>query len=296
MLELTDFKAGFVSIVGKPNVGKSTLMNRLVGEKLSIISPKPQTTRQSVKGILNTDKMQAVFMDTPGYVEARYELHNKMQEYIRNSLTDGDIIIFITDAHKYPTDYDKSVLAMLAKIKVPKYAILNKEDLAPAEKSGEDLESLKEYGFDYITSISALHDTGFEDLLDELYTYLPYSPPFYSKEDLSDLPMKFFAAEIIREQIFLNYKEEIPYACAVVVEKYTDKESNAVIQANIWLERASQKGILLGHKGERIKKIRLAAEKELHRMIQKRVKIELWVKIKANWRKKKNALKEFGYK
>ncbi len=290
------YRAGFVSIIGKPNVGKSTLMNKLLGEKLSITSPKPQTTRQQIKGIISDDNRQIILMDTPGFVEARYELHNKMLEYINNSLNDSDIIIFITDAKKFPTDYDKQICENLKRIKVPKIAILNKVDLADEITVDKKLELLQEYDFEKIIPMSILKASDLNPFLDELTKLLPFNPPFYSTDEISDLPMRFFAQEIIREQIFLNFDDEIPYASTVVVEQYHDFPNKLVIAANIWLEKKSQKPIVIGKEGRKIKALRVAAEKEIHKIVEKRVKIDLWIKIKPNWRKKQNALKEFGYR
>ena len=290
------YRAGFVSIVGKPNVGKSTLMNKLLGEKLSITSPKPQTTRQQVKGIISDDNRQIILMDTPGFVEARYELHNKMLEYINNSLNDSDIIIFMTDAKKFPTDYDKQICENLKRLKVPKIAMLNKIDLTDEVTVNKKIELLREYDFEKIIPISVIKASNLNPFLDELTKLLPFNPPFYSTDEISDLPMRFFAQEIIREQIFLNFDDEIPYASTVVVEQYHDFPNKLVIAANIWLEKKSQKPIVIGKGGTKIKAIRISAEKEIHKIVEKRVKIDLWIKIKPNWRKKQNALKEFGYR
>jgi len=290
------YRAGFVSIVGKPNVGKSTLMNKLLGEKLSITSPKPQTTRQQIKGIISDDNRQIILMDTPWFVEARYELHNKMLEYINNSLKDSDIIIFMTDAKKFPTDYDKQICENLKRLKVPKIAILNKVDLTDEITVDKKLELLQEYDFEKIIPIYILKVSDLNPFLDELTKLLPFNPPFYSTDEISDLPMRFFAQEIIREQIFLNFDDEIPYASTVVVEQYHDFPNKLVIAANIWLEKKSQKPIVIGKEGRKIKALRVAAEKEIHKIVEKRVKIDLWIKIKPNWRKKQNALKEFGYR
>jgi GTPase len=289
------FKAGFVSIVGKPNVGKSTLVNNFLGEKLSIISSKPQTTRQQVKGIYSDEEKQIVFMDTPGYVKPRYELHEKMLEYLRNSMKDSDLILFMTDAHKYPTDYDNEMCEILAKLRTPKIAILNKIDLVKENIWQQKKQQLAALDFEEVLTISLKDGYECESLLQKITGFLPYNPPFYSPDEISDLPMRFFVQEIIREQIFHNFRDELPYASTVVVEQYKDYDNKAEIAANIWLERKSQKPILLGKNGENIKKLRLAAEKEIHTLINKRVKLDLWVKIKPNWRKKKNALKEFGY-
>ena len=291
-----NYRAGFVSIVGKPNVGKSTLMNKLLGEKLSITSPKPQTTRQQIKGILSDDNRQIILMDTPGFVEARYELHNKMLEYINNSLKDSDIIIFMTDAKKFPTDYDKQICENLKRLNVPKIAMLNKIDLTDKITVEKKLKLLEEFDFERIIPISVLKSSDLNPFLDELTNLLPINPPFYSTDEISDLPMRFFAQEIIREQIFLNFDDEIPYASTVVVEQYHDFPNKVVIAANIWLEKKSQKPIVIGKDGRKIKMLRITAEKEIHKIVEKRVKLDLWIKIKPNWRKKQNALKEFGYR
>ena len=290
------YRAGFVSILGKPNVGKSTLMNKLLGEKISIISPKPQTTRQQVKGILSDDNRQIILMDTPGFVEARYELHNRMLDYIKNSLKDSDIVIFITDAKKFPTDYDKQILQNLKKLQVPKIAMLNKIDLSDEITINKKIELLEEHDFEKIIPISILKTSDFTSFLDDLTKLLPFNPPYYSTDEVSDLSMRFFAQEIIREQIFLNFDDEIPYASTVVVEQFHDFPNKVIIAANIWLEKKSQKPIVIGKDGKKIKAIRIAAEKEIHKILEKRVKVDLWIKIKPNWRKKQNALKEFGYR
>ncbi len=292
----SSYRAGFVSIVGKPNVGKSTLMNKLLGEKISIISPKPQTTRQQIKGILSDDDRQIILMDTPGFVEARYELHNRMLDYIKNSLKDSDIVIFITDAKKFPTDYDKQILQNLKKLQVPKIAMLNKIDLSDEITINKKIELLEEHDFEKIIPISILKTSDFTTFLDDLTKLLPFNPPYYSTDEVSDLSMRFFVQEIIREQIFLNFDDEIPYASTVVVEQFHDFPNRVIIAANIWLEKKSQKPIVIGKDGKKIKAIRIAAEKEIHKILEKRVKVDLWIKIKPNWRKKQNALKEFGYR
>ncbi len=289
------FKSGFVTIVGKPNVGKSTLMNRLIGEKLSIVSPKPQTTRHQIKGILNGQDCQIIFLDTPGILEPRYELQKKMMDYISISLKDADLVLFITDANHFPTDYDLKMLKLLKNIKIPQIALLNKIDLVPPETVNNLVTDLKKENFDEEIAISLLNEQDISSLLALIIRFLPFNPPYYGPEELSDLPMRFFAQEIIREQIFLNFRDEIPYSSTVMVEKYIDLPNKVEIAANIWLERRSQKIILIGKNGEKIKALRLAAEKEIYKITGKRTKLELWIKIKSDWRKKKNALKEFGY-
>ncbi|MCF7793349.1 MAG: GTPase Era [Candidatus Cloacimonetes bacterium] len=291
-----NFKAGFVAIVGKPNVGKSTLMNLVMGEKISIISPKPQTTRHQIKGIFTDDERQIVFLDTPGFLKARYELHNRMLEYLQNAIRDADVILFITDAHHFPTDYDEQLLAFISKFKKSKIALLNKIDLVDETTKDHKIDELEEYKFDKIIACCLTDKPDIDSLLGEITNYLPYSPPFYSADEISDLPMRFFVQEIIREQIFLNFRDELPYATSVSVEEYKDLPNKVEIKANLWLERKSQKPIIIGKNGEMIKRIRMASEKEIYNILKKRVKLTLWVKIKPNWRKKKNALKEFGYR
>lgn len=290
-----DFKCGFAVIIGKPNVGKSTLMNRLVGEKLSIVSPRPQTTRHTIKAIYSDNEAQLIFHDTPGFLEPRYELHQQMNTKIINSLNDADVILYMTD-NNYPTDYDKKVTSLILKrVKIPKIAFINKRDLFTEDQLLSACQQLKETGFDEVEALSATQDDDLSPLLQLLKKYLPYSPPFYDPENLSDLPVRFFAQEIIREQIFLQFRDEIPYSSTVTVESYKDMPNVVEIRANVWLERKSQKIIFIGENGSKIKSVRLAAEKEIYKFVGKRVKIELWVKLKANWRKKRNALKEFGY-
>lgn len=271
-------------------------MNKLLGEKLSIISPKPQTTRQQIKGILTDDEKQIIFLDTPGYLKPRYLLQEKMLEYIQNSLQDSDLIIFITDVRNYPTDYDAQICNILKKLRIPKIAMLNKIDLAEKQVIQKKKTLVEKDDFEKVISISALHLNNCTEILELITNYLPYNPPFYEKGSLSDLPMRFFAQEIIREQIFLHFKEEIPYSSTVVVEYYHDYPNKVEIAANIWLEKKSQKPIVLGKNGEKIKMIRINSEREIYKVVGKKVKLDLWIKIKPNWRKKRNALKEFGYR
>lgn len=295
MEEFSKFKAGYVSIVGKPNVGKSTLMNRLLGEKLSIVSHKPQTTRVSIKGILNEEEMQIIFLDTPGFVEPRYELHNRMLSYIKASLRDSDLILFITDVTDFPTEYDQTVISLIREIRKPALALLNKTDLAKQDVIDQKKEILQA-SFDKVLPISALTMPDTSAFIKEVKTFMPYNPPFYSTEDMSDLPLKFFAQEIIREKIFLNYEQEIPYSSAVVVDKYNEREDFDFIQATIYLERDTQKPILLGKNGSKIKKMREEAERDISLLTGKGAKLNLWIKIKPGWRKSNSLLNQLGYK
>lgn len=307
-MNIENFKAGYVSIIGKPNVGKSTIMNMILGEKLSIISPKPQTTRVNIKGFYNTEKAQVIFLDTPGFLEPRYELQEKMLSYITDSVKNSDLTVFVCDASDFCTDYDEKVLQLINKNKKPIIAIINKIDLI----SEKDLEEKKQILTETLKNsllpkdifcISALGiknsstlSESVNELLYNIIQRLPYSPPLYSQEDLSDLPLRFFAQEIIREKIFLHYEQEIPYASTVVVEKWSEEENRDVIQANIWIERESQKPIIIGKKGIMIGKVRAEAERDIALLTGRQAVLNLWVKVKYDWRKKNGALNEFGYK
>ncbi len=290
------FRSGFVAIVGRPNVGKSTLINKILGEKISIISPKPQTTRHQIKGIFSDETRQIIFLDTPGFLKPRYELQERMHEYIRSALTDADLILFLTDVRNYPTDFDQDFYQLLNNIKTPKILVFNKIDLVNEKTTTEKIDQARPLDFDKILQISALKQQDFSEFLDLIEKYLPFGGPFYDPDEISDLPLRFFVQEIIREQIFLAYREEIPYAATVTVESFKELPNKIEIAANIWLERKSQKPILIGSKGQNIKDLRLKSEKEIYKILGKRARLDLWVKIKPGWRKKKNALKEFGYR
>ena len=295
MIDIDKYKCGFVAIIGKPNVGKSTLMNHLIGTKLSIISSKPQTTRQSLKGFYSDENKQIIFVDTPGFLKPRYELHNRMLDIIKSSLKDSDLIVFITDANHFPTDYDKELLAELKSLRTPKIALLNKIDLVTAEVMEEKLGILRTI-FDRAEGISALKGEKTSELLDIFAEMLPYSPPLYDPENLSDLPVRFFAQEIIREKIFLNYGDEIPYSTAALIESFEETDEKVNISATVWIERSSQKPIVIGKGGASIKKVRLDAQRELRDFVGKPVTIELFVKIKKNWRKNNSSLNELGFR
>ncbi len=295
MLIPENYRSGFATIIGKPNVGKSTLLNRLIGEKLSIVSPKPQTTRHRVKGIYTDKERQIVFIDTPGYLKPRYELQKQMMKSIEEGINDSDLLIFITD-HKFPTDYDKQLCEIIKKEKrVNKFAILNKIDLMSDDIKDNIVSQLTDIGFSEIACISAVKDENMSVLIESISRYLPQSRPYYPLDDLSDMPVRFFAQEIIREQIFLSFRDEVPYSSTVTVEKFIELDNKIEILANVWFERRTQKIIFIGEKGKKIRSITEQSERELYKFLKKRVKLELWVKIKQDWRKKKNALKEFGY-
>jgi len=286
-------KAGFVSIVGKPNVGKSTLMNKLVGENLSIITNKAQTTRHRIMGILSGDDFQIVYSDTPGLLEPKYELHKKMMSYVQVSLEDADMVLLVVELGE---KFDEALFERLARIKAPIFLVINKIDLS----KGSQLEDKITYWKTHldpkaIIPVSALKGDGIDTLLTTISQNLPEHPAFYPKDELTDKNERFFASEIIREKIFLNYEQEIPYSSEVSVESFKDEESIIRIRAIIYVERDSQKGIIIGKGGASLKKVGTEARKDLESFFDKKVFLETHVKVADNWRKQKQRLKQFGY-
>lgn len=293
-MDRPDFRSGFVAIIGKPNTGKSTLMNRILGEKLSITSPKPQTTRYAIKGILNREDTQIIFIDTPGYLKPRYELQERMQRIWSDAFRDVDLVLFMSDVQRFPTQFDTEVLDHLKNVRTPQIAVFNKLDLLPGVD--RDLFTKQLPGsFAASVFISAATGEGVPELLETLLRYIPYHEPYYQEDQLSDLPLRFFAQEVIREGIFHLFAQEIPYATAVLIEKYSEEPGKVVIDAVIWLERQSQKPIIIGKRGENLARIREHAETQLTSFLQTEVQVHLWVKIKPGWRKKSTALKELGF-
>lgn len=290
-----DHKAGFVSIIGRPNVGKSTLMNQLVGEKVSIINSKAQTTRHRIFGILNGEDFQIVYSDTPGIIEPKYQLHKSMMRFVQNSLIDADLILFMIDPYvKY--DHDDPMLLKLQKIEIPLILILNKVDLIEEERAKQTIESWKGRfkALDYLT-ISALEGANVDQLMELLLKNLPTHPPYYPKDALTDRPERFFAAEIIREKVFSNYKKEIPYSTEVKVTEFKEEPEIIRIRAELYVERKSQKGIIIGHQGKALKKVGTEARHDLEEFFQKKVFLETHVKVEKDWRKSERQLKRFGY-
>jgi GTPase len=295
MNDLNDFRSGFVAIIGKPNVGKSTLMNKLIGEKLSITSSKPQTTRLSIKGIYNDPVTQIIFWDTPGFLKPRYELHKRMLHQFSDALNDADVILFISEKNNFPTDYDYEILELLKVVKRPKVAIINKSDLK-SDKSVDLITSRIAPDFEKVIFTSALNSINLDQIIPSIINFLPLNPPFYETDQLSDLPMRFFAQESIREAVFRQFAQEIPYASAVVIDKYEELQDRVVIYATIWVERDSQKPIIIGKNGAGLKKIREYAQPQIVVLINQPVELHLWVKVKNNWRSSKSALKEIGFR
>lgn len=295
MSEKKNFKSGFVAIIGKPNVGKSSLMNLFLGQKLSIVTNKPQTTRKNILGILTRNDFQIIFIDTPGFLKPRYLLQEKMQKSIIHSLKDADIVIFISDINSFPTDYDNATCKILKKMKITKFGVINKIDLGKKDEIKKVEKKISEFDFDKLFFISVKENFGISQLVNEIKNFLPTHPAHFPKDDISTQPIRFFTEEIILEKIFLLLKKELPYTSAVTIEKFIEVENSAEIYANIFVESSSQKKIIIGNNGQMIKKIRQLAEKDIHKIVGKRIKLNLWIKVRKNWRKKERILKELGY-
>ena len=287
-------KAGFVSIIGKPNVGKSTLMNALVGEKLSIITPKAKTTRHRILGIVNEENYQIVFSDTPGIIKPRYGLQDSMMNFVKGALSDADLILFVTDVNEQHDEND--VLEKIINTTIPMIVLINKIDGATQEQVDEKQaywqELLKPK---HIYAISALHKYNLEGIMGQVLEYLPEHPAYYDKEELTDKTQRFFVSEIIREKIFNNYQKEIPYSTEVVITAFKEEEKITRISAEIIVERDSQKNILIGKGGAMLKKVGTEARKDIEKFLDQKVFLETFVKVLPDWRSKKNYLKSFGY-
>lgn len=287
-------KSGFVNIFGKPNAGKSTLLNALMGEKLAIVSPKVQTTRHRIKGILTDENYQIIFSDTPGIIEPKYKLHEKMMQAVKGGLEDADVALLIVDGKDNLEEVDRIFSSL--RLKVPSILLLNKTDVATKEEvqNAELFFREKKYARKII-EISALKNVGTPALINAILEYLPEGEPFYTDENLSDLPMKFFVSEIIREKIFLLFQDEIPYHATVLVQEFKEKATLTKIVADIILQRDTQKGIVLGHGGKMIKQLGTMARKEIEEFIDRKVFLELFVKVRPKWRDNELHLREYGY-
>ncbi|HNV27626.1 MAG TPA: GTPase Era [Cyclobacteriaceae bacterium] len=286
-------KSGFVSIVGRPNVGKSSLMNKLVGENLSIITAKAQTTRHRIMGILNGEDFQIVYSDTPGILEPKYELQEAMMGYVKVSLDDADLILLIVELDE---KYDEQLFSLFKTIQTPILLVINKIDKGKGSQVEDKVTYWKSLiAAKEIITVSAKEGTNVGLLLDTIKKYLPEHPGYYPKEELTDRSERFFAAEIIREKILLNYEQEIPYSSEVGIETFKEEEAIIRIRANIYVERDSQKGILIGKGGSSLKKVGTEAREDLEKFFGKKVFLETHVKVADNWRKQKLKLKQFGY-
>lgn len=296
MTTSTPHKAGFVNIVGNPNVGKSTLMNDLVGERLSIITSKAQTTRHRIMGIVNTDDYQIVFSDTPGVLKPKYRLQQSMLDFSTGALTDADVLVYVTDVVEDPSK-NADFVEKVAREKVPVLLVINKIDLL---KDQAELEAVVERWRSLLPNaevfpVSAKERFNVDNLMNRIVALLPESEPYFGKDALTDKPARFFVTEIIREKILLNYEKEIPYSIEVIVEKFEETETSIHIMAVIYVERESQKGILIGHGGSKLKKVGIEARKEIETFFGKKVDLRTFVKVEPNWRNRESKLKAFGY-
>ena len=288
-------KSGFVNIIGNPNVGKSTLMNVLVGERLSIITSKAQTTRHRILGIVNDENHQIVFSDTPGVLEPAYKMHQSMMTFVKSALSDADVILFMVEV-KENRFRDADILNSLKKTDTPILLLINKIDEVDQQFLEEKVAFWKkEIPKAEIYPLSALHNFNIENIFERIKELLPEGEPYYDKDALTDKPEKFFVSEIIREKILMNYQKEIPYSCEVEVEEYKEFEKIVKIRANIIVARESQKGIIIGHQGKELKKIGTEARKDIETFVQNKVFLELYVKVSKDWRDNENQLKRFGY-
>lgn len=288
-------KAGFVNIVGNPNVGKSTLMNSLVGERISIITSKAQTTRHRIMGIVNTEDMQIVYSDTPGVLEPNYKLQQSMLAFSQSALQDADVLLYVTDTVETPTKNQKFIDKVNSQ-PAPVILVINKVDLTDQKKLEELVAQWKEIiPKAEIIPLSALVKFNLDYLLKRIKELLPESPPFFDKDALTDKPARFFVTEIIREKILEVYDKEVPYACEVMVEQFKESDKLIHINAVIFVERDSQKGIIIGKQGAALKKVGMMARKDIEAFFQKKVFLEMHVKVERDWRSRENKLKSFGY-
>lgn len=293
-MEQKAFKSGFVSIVGKPNVGKSSLMNKLMGENLSIITAKAQTTRHRIMGILNGDDYQIVYSDTPGILEPKYSLHEAMMTYVKVSLEDADVILLVVELND---KFEEYLFERFQQTNTPVVLLINKVDLAKGSQAEDKVKYWKESlsNVREIIPVSAKTGLNVSRILEVIKSFLPDHPPFFPQDEYTDRSERFFASEIIREKIFLNYEEEIPYSCEVAINSFKDEKDILRINAEIFVERDSQKGIVIGKAGSSLKKVGMEARKDMEAFFGKKVFLETHVKVADNWRKQKHRLRQFGY-
>jgi GTP-binding protein Era len=288
-------KAGFVNIIGNPNVGKSTLMNAFVGEKLSIITSKAQTTRHRILGIVNGEDFQIILSDTPGIIKPAYELQESMMDFVKSAFDDADILIYMVEIGEKELK-DESFFNKIKGLKIPVLLLLNKIDTSNQDKLEEQVKLWSEKVPNAeIFPISALEEFNVKEVFNRIVELLPESPPFYPKDQLTDKPKRFFVNETIREKILLNYKKEIPYAVEVETEEFIEDDNIIRIQSVIMVERETQKGIIIGHKGSALKKVGVEARKDLETFFGKQIHLQLFVKVNKNWRSNSKQLKRFGY-
>ena len=287
-------KSGFVNILGRPNAGKSTLLNALIGEKLAIVSFKAQTTRHRIKGILTSDEYQIIFSDTPGIIEPKYKLHEKMMQAVKGSLDDADAALLIADIHDDQEETNQIFSSL--HLKIPAIVVINKTDISNAEKIKQASEFfLRQSYCTEVVTISALKKQGIDELLKIIVGLLPEGEPFYDDDNLSDLPTKFFVGELIREKIFYLFEDEIPYHSTVLVQEFKEKQTLIKIRADIILQRETQKAIVLGENGRMIKQLGTGARKDIESFLGRKVFLELFVKVRPKWRNNELQLREYGY-
>ncbi|MFN8259314.1 MAG: GTPase Era [Chitinophagales bacterium] len=289
-------KAGYVNILGKPNVGKSTLMNALVGERVSIITSKAQTTRHRILGIVNGDDFQIIFSDLPGIIKPAYKMQESMMEFVRTSLEDADVFIFMAQIgdkpENQPEEYEK-----IKNMRVPVVLLLNKTDLvAPEEVEPERLKWQEDFPQAKVIPFSAKFSWNLETLMNDIVSHLPESEPYFGKDDWTDRPERFFVTEVVREKILLNYKQEIPYSCEVVCSSFTEDKDIIKIAVEIYVERESQKPILIGKGGEMLKKVGMQSRTDLEKFFGKKIFLETHVRVSDNWRNNESMLRKFGYR
>ncbi|MFV0573336.1 MAG: GTPase Era [Xanthomarina gelatinilytica] len=288
-------KAGFVNIIGNPNVGKSTLMNAFVGEKLSIITSKAQTTRHRILGIVNGEDFQMILSDTPGIIKPAYQLQESMMDFVKSAFDDADVLIYMVEIGEKELK-DEAFFNKIANSKIPVLLLLNKIDKSNQEQLEEQVQSwATKVPNAEIYAISALEGFQVQEVFNRIVELLPESPPFYPKDQLTDKPERFFVNETIREKILLHYKKEIPYAVEIDTEEFFEEENIIRMRSVIMVERETQKGIIIGHKGAALKRVGMEARKDLEKFFGKQVHLELYVKVNKNWRNDQKQLKRFGY-
>ncbi|OGG45770.1 MAG: GTPase Era [Candidatus Handelsmanbacteria bacterium RIFCSPLOWO2_12_FULL_64_10] len=291
---MESFRSGDVAIVGRPNAGKSTLFNALVGERLAIVTPKPQTTRIPLLGVVTRPASQVVLWDTPGLLDPKYRLQEVMRSHAARRIREADAVVGLLDAHAL--DLDEDLRAVLSGVKVPLIVALNKIDLVPAEQVTLCVARVQEeIRADEVLPISALTGDGLAGLMDALERRLPFGPRLYPDETLTDQPERFFVAELIREAVFDLLREEVPYATAVTVEEFRERDAKTYIRANVCVERESQKGIVIGAQGRMLKRVGSEARRRIEAFLERPVYLDLWVKVREDWRKKDGDLRDFGY-
>lgn len=295
-MQQQNHRSGFVNIVGNPNVGKSTLMNRLVGEKLSIITPKSQTTRHRIIGIVNTPEYQVVYSDTPGVLRPNYKLQEQMLNFSLSALDDADVLLYVTDVVE-KTDKNDEFLSKVQRLNLPVLLLINKIDQTTQTELEKMVDTWHEMLPDTeIYPISALNNFSIDRVQKRILELLPESPPYFEKDALTDKPARFFVNEIIREKALLLYQKEVPYSIEAIVEEFKEETDIIRIRAIILVERDTQKGIVIGHKGESLKRLGTLARKDIELFFEKKVFLQLYVKVEKDWRNRDNLLKNFGYK